>query len=55
MAHSPHPKHTPGRWQHLIEQQTTSGLSQEAFCASQGLGQGHLSVLEAAPAPWGAD
>lgn len=40
MAHSPNPKHTPGQWQHLIEQQATSGLSQEAFCASQGLAKG---------------
>lgn len=37
MRHQPHQRRSPTQWQRLIEQQAASGLSQVAFCASQGL------------------
>lgn len=30
-------RRTPAEWQAIVERQTASGLSQEAFCASEGI------------------
>ncbi len=35
--HKPFSRRTPGQWQHIINDQKVSGLTQQAYCRQQGL------------------